>query len=70
MKFWPGDNVKLEEISGEDYKRKSAIRLQRVRDFISSEGFGRELAICFAGSVPRWHEIRIIERDEVEPNRG
>ena len=41
--FWPGDNVKLEEITSDEYRKRSVKRLTRVRDFVASRDFEKQL---------------------------
>ena len=61
MAYWPGDSIRIDDLKGADYRRKSSARLKRVLEYTPIVDFEKDLTICFVGSIPKWRLVRCVE---------
>ena len=60
--FWPGDQIVINDLESEEYRKLSASRLSKVRLFVSSDDFHSSIFKAAVSSFPRWRFARELNK--------
>ena len=61
--FWPGDQIVINDLESEEYRKLSATRLSKVRQFVSSGDFHSSIFKAAISSIPRWGFARELNKE-------
>ena len=70
LSFWPGDDVGINTLESEEYRKLSRTRLGEVRDFVTGAELHSSIFKAAISALPRWRYSRELNKKTRGPPVG